>query len=188
MNFKALAAATVAFFGAAGGASAMVLPIVNDGASFTTTTAGEYVTTYEGTDASFVSRLYLVTDDGIADNDILVFTSGSAVGSTFSLGNFAAGVEMVFRLFVETTANSFFSGAASRNPDDIIHAQVDLTTLPGVAIIGFEDILGGGDLDFNDFVFTVAAAPEIPVPGAAVLLLTGLAGAAGMRKLRKKTA
>ena len=58
-------------------------------------------------------------------------------------------------------------GPASRNPDSIEHAVVDEIG-PGVADVGFEDVLGGFDLDFNEnrFRFTGVSGNDPPVPVA----------------------
>ena len=41
------------------------------------------------------------------------------------------------------------------NPDDMNHAMGSTTSQPGEFTIGFEDLNGGGDLDFDDSVFKV---------------------------------
>jgi hypothetical protein len=55
-------------------------------------------------------------------------------------------------------------------------------------IIGFEDILGGGDLDYNDAIFALQGVTAVPEPVTMTLLATGLAGmgGAGLVRRRKK--
>lgn len=55
-------------------------------------------------------------------------------------------------------------------------------------IIGFEDILGGGDLDYNDAIFALQGVTTVPEPVTMTLLATGLAGmgGAGLVRRRKK--
>ena len=57
-------------------------------------------------------------------------------------------------------------------------------------IIGFEDILGGGDEDYNDAIFALEGVTAVPEPVTMTLLATGLAGmgGAGLVRRRKKNA
>ena len=85
------------------------------------------------------------------------------VGLVVDLGTFDSGTELVFCIVNLNTGWRFFMGPADRNPDGIAHAIVDVTG-PGVAEAGFEDLLGGGDRDFNDnrFRFTgVVSNPPV---------------------------
>ena len=51
-------------------------------------------------------------------------------------------------------------------------------------VLAFEDIYGGGDMDFTDFVVMVESVTPVPVPAAVLLGMIGL-GVAGL-KLRKR--
>lgn len=83
------------------------------------------------------------------------------VGTVVEIGPFPAGVELVFGIRVG--GNEFRLGPADRNPDGIVHGQVNFTG-PGEAIVGFEDLLNGGDRDYDDnvFLFTGGIAPTPP--------------------------
>lgn len=82
------------------------------------------------------------------------------VGKTVTLTGIPAGAEMVFGIYVFNTGDTFKMGPADRNPDGRLHARVT-TVAERVFDVGFEDLFGGGDNDFDDmnFRFSGALAP-----------------------------
>lgn len=78
----------------------------------------------------------------------------AAPGTTFDLGAFGPGTELVFGIEVTTTGDHWKSGPAARNADGVVHVA---PTYEGNCswLVGFEDLYGGGDLDFNDVVMRV---------------------------------
>ena len=109
--------------------------------------------------AGFTSELWLF--EPVASR--VRIATNRDVGRVVQLGTFPAGTELVFGIHVINTGNDFRMGPASRNPDNQIHAQVDFLEA-GRAIVGFEDLFGGGDRDYNDnmFEFRGGIAPEVP--------------------------
>jgi hypothetical protein len=101
---------------------------------------------------------------------------------TLEAWGFAPGDELVFAIDVDqridgSIDHTYFMGAAARNADGVIHAET-VTLGPGQAQIAFEDIWGGGDLDFDDHVFVLTQLEPIPLesaqaPSPAALLLLG---------------
>jgi len=144
-----------------------------------------YVTAeFLGSDAGYFNTLYL---DRPGNGDLWVFDKNTSRDQNpVNLGYYTAGTELVFRLDVTNTGLSFFTGDSDRNPDGLAHARATTTSSElGIyfTTVGFEDLLNGGDLDFNDFLFQVSNIvdppgdlPAVPVPPVAALLGIGLLG------------
>ncbi len=81
------------------------------------------------------------------------------VGQQVTVGYYVAGTELVFAIKVSQTGYTFVTGPASGNPDNLVHAEVTPGTGNVLYVVGFEDIYGGGDLDFNDAVFQLLSIP-----------------------------
>lgn len=92
------------------------------------------------------------------DNDIMVSIDGGKSfshvgvdddGSTVSLGKLAKGTRVM--VAISNGEGFFVAGDPSQNPDGLEHARVEATS-EGAARFSFEDLLGGGDMDFDDAV------------------------------------
>ena len=114
-------------------------------------TGGDVVVTFVSNGAGYTSELYLDGPDGDALGTIFN-NQTTLVSSSLNLGAFLAGTELIFRLEVKNTGQVFYSGDSSRNADGIAHAIVDSSQ--NQAQVGFEDLFGGGDRDYNDLVFS----------------------------------
>lgn len=155
-------------------------------------TGGEVRIYFAGSSAAFHSVLHLVSP-GAAQGPFFPNHS-TTPGAMISLGTFAPGTVLTFRLDVLSTGHQFFTGPASGNPDNLVHAGYTLFVSDGTIpdnglLVGFEDLFGGGDGDFDDhrFVFTnVAPAVATPEPATLILMSAGLSGiGAAVRKRRK---
>lgn len=135
------------------------------------------------------------------------FTGDGSNGNPFTGAEFspdpgAAPVGFYLQSDNGSVVNTFFSQDAL-NPGGIDHMiAYDLSSLGPISVwanfggdvrevvfevpvlIGWEDILGGGDADYDDAIYLVDATP-IPLPAGGLLLLTGLAGLAAARRRKK---
>lgn len=84
------------------------------------------------------------------------------------------GDELVFGIFVTNTGDTFKLGPAGRNADGQIHGAID-NLGGGVLRVGFEDLRGGGDRDYDDNVFDFRGGVRTNVPEPGSLALAGLA-------------
>lgn len=145
--------------------------------------AGEVFVTFLSKDASFSNDLFLN-----GSSSAILNNQTATAGSTYSLGSFEAGAELIFKIIVNG-GNTFFSGLASRNFDGIAHTTYALQG--NSVIVGFEDLAFSGDKDYNDLIFSVSnisvGSPVIPVPEPemAGMLIAGL-GLLGFAKRRKQ--
>jgi hypothetical protein len=73
-------------------------------------------------------------------------------------------------------------GPGARNGDGLAHAIVDYAegTTSDFATLGFEDLFGGGDRDYNDANFQleggIGTASAVPEPASLILLVVGMSG------------
>jgi PEP-CTERM motif-containing protein len=97
------------------------------------------------------------------------------------------GQEFILGIHVVNTGNYFVMGSGADNPDGIPHATVSYV-YNHVAIIGFEDLFGGGDLDYDDARIRVTGdigIEKIPEPSTMLLFGSGLASLLFFRRRSK---
>lgn len=157
------------------------------------------IATYEGSSAGYNNLLYLELDgsgqpglDGVSSNDLFIFANGvSPIGSQLNLGSFPIGTELVFRLFVNDTGYDYFTGAASRNPDALLHARVQDQYLPNTTLVSFEDLFGTPEFPdgYNDLSFSLENTSTQAVPETSTVLSgVGLAALAGLAAWKRRRA
>jgi hypothetical protein len=145
---------------------------------------GNVLITFEGTDAGYDSLISVNGGTEIFPNH------GTGVGTTVDLGFFAAGTVLDISLHVLNTGNFWHTGPGAGNADGLEHANVvyNFNGDAGRTYVGFEDLFGGGDRDYNDhqFSFTNVSNP-VPEPETYALMLAGL-GLMGFVARRRKAA
>ncbi len=163
--------------------------------SFTKLVDGNLIAFFVGDGGGLERRLGVIAGGvdlgvGLSDQDPL--------GSSFDYGFVAAGTELVFYIEV-SDGNSYFSGP-SLNPGGLNHVFSAsygggdtsglVTFAPGnYTYVGFEDLPGGGDLDYEDieFVFESIRGGVIPEPASWALLTAGF-GLVGSSARRRRMA
>lgn len=138
-------------------------------------TAGDVILTFLFKEAAFSNDLFLEGNNSVILNNQTAVPNITQV----NLGSFAANTLLTFKMTVNNTGFSFFTGDSSLNPDGFKHALFD-NEAGKPLIVGFEDIYGGGDRDYNDLVFSLtnvyaATGPTpVPEPETYAMLATGL--------------
>ena len=142
---------------------------------------GDVTVTFLGSDAGYDNLLFLANNG----NGVIFEGHVTAPGTVADLGSFAAGTELIFKLNNQQ-GDIWSTGDASRNSDGVAHAVINDAYASGLISVGFEDLNGGGDRDYNDLTFAVgnASVPDasttLPLVGLAFAGLVGLS-----RRFRK---
>lgn len=148
---------------------------------------GDVMLTFISKEAAHSSDLFLT-----GSSNVILNNQNTNPGQTFNLGSFVAGTKIAFEIFNKTDGFSFFTGLPSGNADNTLHAFFKLISEDTIQI-GFEDLWGGGDKDYDDVVFKITnvklglagSVPAIPEPATYLLMLTGLLFVSRMKTLRQ---
>ncbi|MDE2389847.1 MAG: DUF4114 domain-containing protein [Betaproteobacteria bacterium] len=187
----------ISFFSLAS-ARAGAIPYPDSGAeninlySFTASSDGAIGGYFFDETAGFTNTLSLLVNGVVTPETAagVLNNHTSSKGDFVNLGFVHAGDVLTFRLNVVTTGEALFSDKAL-NADGINHIYSTaffgdaVHGIPGGTYVGFEDLRGGGDLDYDDetFVFTHIVT-VVPEPETYAMLLAGLGLIGGM--IRRK--
>ncbi len=196
MNFKTTVAASLLALSAAGSAFADAVPYPTPGTqnpvTYTfTSNGGDIMAFFAGTGAAYNETLGLLID-GVDSGITGLQNHTVGVGDSLDFGTIAAGKTLTFYINVATTGDVFYSDK-SLNADGVNHVYSTSFSgsgsLPAGTYVAFEDLKGGGDLNYFDetFVFTnVGTTPAVPEPANLALLMSGL-GLVGFMARRRRS-
>jgi len=161
-----------------------------DSYSFVAANTGNIVATFAGHTAGFTNLLGLEVN-GIATGGLGLNNQLTSIGTTYDFGPVNAGDALTFFISVQNTGLKFYSDK-SRNVDGLNHvfatpyAGGDLG-LPAGTYVGFEDLRGGGDKDYDDlrFIFSNVSQVAVPEPTTWAMLIAGF-GMVGFGARRRR--
>ena len=141
------------------------------------------------TNPTNVDNRYMLWENASGAGEGLQGGGSLNTGDSIELGNISAGTTLGFFI----TANGFFTGSSGThfftdevyNPDDMQHVIAGVYPEFGIVALGFEDIYGGGDKDYNDLLVAIdfgvlntrqllSAITAVPAPNALLLFLSSL--------------
>lgn len=111
----------------------------------------------QASDANYTSIFWREPDGSLG-------VTSKQAGTAINLNAVPAG-ELILGIVVNESGYTYKTGSGV-NPDGIAHATYDGTT------VGFEDIYGGGDFDYNDAVVSISMTPCQVEPELVVLSLS----------------
>jgi hypothetical protein len=186
MKMKSTLGAALLGITAAGSAFADAIPYPTPGTlnattyTFTATATGDLSAYYLGSTAAYTESLGLLVnsvDTGITG--LKNHGAGTVVGQQLDFGQVTQGDVLTFYIQVESPSLTWYSDA-SLNADQLNHVYATSYSggdAPAGTYVAFEDLYGGGDLNYHDetFVLTnVSTTPAVPEPASIGLLLAGL--------------
>lgn len=115
----------------------------------------------EASDSGYNNRIFYSTDNFKTKQYLGVDNQTGSV----DLGTFKPGTTIQFG--IDNGQGDFFkTGGKAANADNVDHTQVSKLA-DGSVRVGFEDLRGGGDRDFNDAIIKVRSVPAVTAPMSA---------------------
>ncbi len=160
--------------------------------SFVATADGDITAYFYGSDAGFDSTISMLIngfDTGLSG----LPNHSSAQGASVVIGHALAGDVVTFELIVSTAPGYFWYSDPTFNSDGLNHVySTDFSAsgnIPKGLFIGFEDLPGLGDVDYNDHEFVVTNVTNLnsrSVPDASSTFALGLLAIAGLGFMRRR--
>lgn len=192
-TFRRRAASLVAALSLAAAGSASAAPVLGAQLYWQ---GGDVTIEVQGTSAGYTSELRLYNPNATSTFIAYNAPNGNPVGTTVTLNTawldtlYNIGDELKFGIYVTNTGNTFYLGSAARNADGVVHGTIDNTVRAGWLRVGFEDLAGGGDRDYDDNVFdfrgSVRTTAQVSEPAGLALAGLALLGAGFARRRAKR--
>jgi len=173
--------------------------------SFTAAATGDLSAYFAGSTAAFTNVLGLLVN-GVDTGIYGLNNHTSPLGTKLDFGPVTAGDKLVFVLEnlvgLIPPGQKAFSDPTLNGPYDSPAAAINhvystpytgtgpiIDSIPAGTFVSFEDLKGGGDLNYNDedFVFTNVAAVGTPEPATLSLACLGIASLCGYKWRKRKT-
>ncbi len=152
-----------------------------DSYTFTATSTGQIDAYFYGATAAYTNTLTMLVN-GVATPETSVgvlHNHSSNIGDFVNLGFVNEGDIITFQLNVLTTGKTWYSDD-SLNSDEINHTFSTSflgdaeNNVPAGTYVGFEDLIRGGDFDYDDEAFVFTNISAVPEPETYAMLLAGL--------------